>query len=81
MAKKAKKTQKPVEEAVQKTKAQRALTEKECREAFRVFFIKVKRKLNLSPSLEGVIWTHLKSIKHDKPEDFEKGIENFGYKI
>jgi hypothetical protein len=81
MAKKAKSTKQKSQEAVQKPKSQRALTEKECREAFRVFFVKVKRKLNLAPNLEAVIWTHLKSIKHDKPEDFEKGIENFGYKL
>lgn len=79
MAKK-KKQMKP-EDAMQKTKAKRSLTDKEKREAFRVFFVKAKRQLGIAASLEEIIWKHLKSTGHDKPEDFQKGIEHFGYRL
>lgn len=51
------------------------------REDFRKYFLKLRKKLNLSKSLEEVIWIHLKTIKHDKKELFDKGVENFGYKL
>lgn len=51
------------------------------RESFRIYFVKISKKLKLNGSLEEVIWTHLKAIKHDKEELFEAGIKNFGYKI
>ena len=82
MARKKKETKKlQPEEAVQKPKAKRPLTDKEAREAFRVYFIKAKRKLGIAASLEEIIWMHLKATGHDKPESFEKGIEHFGYKL
>lgn len=69
------------EKFVQRPKGKGPISEKEKKEAFRQYFIKVKRKLGIAPNLEGVIWMHLKAIGCDKPEDFEKGIENFGYKL
>lgn len=84
MARKTKKMEKEQmkpSEAVQKPKAQRPLTEKEAREAFRVYFVKAKRKLGIAASLEEIIWMHLKATGHNKPESFEKGIEHFGYKL
>lgn len=51
------------------------------RENFRKYFLKLSKKLNLDKYLEDVIWIHLKSIKHNKKELFDKGIKHFGYKI
>jgi hypothetical protein len=51
------------------------------REEFRKYFLKLKKSLNLEKYLEEVIWAHLKAIKHDKKELFDKGIQHFGYKI
>jgi hypothetical protein len=53
----------------------------DAREDFRKYFLKINKKLNLNQSLEEVIWIHLKTIKHDKKELFDKGIEHFGYKL
>lgn len=51
------------------------------REDFRKYFLKISKKLKLNKSLEEVIWTHLKTIKCDKKELFDKGVQHFGYKI
>lgn len=51
------------------------------RESFRKYFLKLRKKLDLDKSLEEVIWTHLKTIKCDKEQLFDKGIKHFGYKI
>lgn len=51
------------------------------REDFRKYFLKLSKKLELDKSLEEIIWVHLKTIKHDKKELFDKGINHFGYKI
>jgi hypothetical protein len=51
------------------------------REEFRKYFLKLSKKLSLNKSLEEVIWTHLKTIEHDKKELFDKGVKHFGYKI
>jgi hypothetical protein len=56
-------------------------TKLDSREDFRKYFLKLNKKLNLNESLEEVIWIHLKTIKHDKKELFDKGVEHFGYKI
>ena len=48
---------------------------------FKKYFVKLKKKLNLKNELEEIIWTHLKQIKCDKKEFFEKGVKHFGYKI
>lgn len=51
------------------------------REEFRKYFVGLKRKLNLGPELENVIWLHLKAIGMDKKEKFNEGVKHFGYKI
>lgn len=56
-------------------------TKPDSREDFRKYFLKLNKKLNLNESLEEVIWIHLKTIKHDKKELFDKGVQHFGYKI
>ena len=51
------------------------------REAFRIYFIQLKKKVNLSSDLENIIWLHLKAMKFDKPELFAQGVKHFGYTI
>ena len=51
------------------------------REDFRKYFLKIKNKLKLEKSVEEIIWVHLKAIKHDKKELFDKGVKHFGYKL
>ena len=58
-----------------------AFEEKKNREDFKKFFIKLKRKLNLDPSIEEVMWEHFKAEGFSKKENFEKGTKHFGYKI
>lgn len=57
------------------------VAETDQRESFRLYFIKLRKKLGLKRDLEEIIWTHLKAIGHDKEELFDAGIENFGYKL
>lgn len=59
----------------------RELRDDEVRKAFKSYFVKIKRKLKLDASLEQVLWLHLKATGNNKPELFDKGIENFGYKV
>lgn len=51
------------------------------RQAFHKFFIKNKEKLNLSGSMEAVLWKHLQATNNDTPEKFESGLIHFGYKL
>lgn len=51
------------------------------REDFRKYFLTISKRLKLDRSLEEIIWIHLKAIKHNKKEMFDKGIKHFGYKI
>lgn len=51
------------------------------REEFRKYFIGIKRKLNLAPDLEDIIWIHLKATGMDKKDKFNEGIKHFGYEI
>jgi hypothetical protein len=55
--------------------------QKQEREEFRKFFVKIKGKLKLDKSMEEVIWLHLKASGFNKKEDFEKGIKHFGYSL
>ena len=59
----------------------RPLREEEKREKFRQYFVKLSRKHNLDKSMENILWLHLSAIKHNVPEMFDKGIENFGLKL
>lgn len=51
------------------------------REEFRVYFVGLKKKLNLAPELENIIWLHLKAVGMDKKDQFSAGVNHFGYKI
>lgn len=77
----AKKKKEEVKEVKMVVKPPRELREDEVRKEFRSYFVKIKRKLNLDPSLEEVLWLHLKSVQCAKPNLFDKGVKNFGYNI
>ncbi len=51
------------------------------REEFRKYFVGLKRKLNLAPELEMVIWVHLQAVGMATKEKFNEGVKHFGYKI
>lgn len=55
--------------------------EKQTREEFRKFFVKIKKKLSITADMENIIWIHIKASGFDKKEKFEDGIRHFGYKI
>lgn len=48
------------------------------REEFRKFFAQNKLKLELSSSLEDVLWLHFKAYGFDKKESFSAGLKHFG---
>lgn len=51
------------------------------REEFRKYFVGLKRKLNLQPEIEQVLWLHLKEVGMATKEKFNEGVTHFGYKI
>ena len=51
------------------------------REEFRIYFVELKRKLNLEPEIEHVLWLHLKAIGMNNKDRFNDGVRNFGYKV
>lgn len=60
---------------------EKKLTDQEKREQFRLFWAKSKKKyFSKTENIEKILWLHLVSTKHDEPEKFQKGIENFGLK-
>jgi len=48
------------------------------REMFSEFWARYTFVKKKAAKLEDIIWAHLVSIKHDKPDLFEAGIKNFG---
>jgi len=56
------------------------LTNKQKREAFRIYWAQNKKKYGMTNKLENVLWLHLVSTKNDSPELFENGLKNFGIK-
>jgi hypothetical protein len=50
------------------------------RDEFSLFWTRVRKEYNRSKDIEPVLWAHLKSIGHDKPELFEAGLKHFGLK-
>lgn len=54
------------------------LNDMQKREAFRIWWAGNKKKYGRSQFLEYALWLHLKTIGMDSPENFEKGIFNFG---
>lgn len=56
------------------------LTEKQKREAFRVFWVSNKKKYGITKPIEKALWLHLQATKNDLPEKFHDGLANFGLK-
>ena len=56
------------------------LTEKEKRQAFKIYWTENKKKYGMTGKLEEVLWLHLVSTKNDSPENFDAGLKNFGIK-
>lgn len=56
------------------------LTDKEKREAFRLFWAVEKYKYGKSKDLEEILWLHLKASKMDEPVEFDNGLKHFGLK-
>lgn len=54
------------------------MSDQEKREAFRLFWAQEKSKYDREKDLEGALWVHLKAINMDQPENFKKGLANFG---
>lgn len=58
----------------------KALSEKEKRMQFKLFWAKEKKKYKNGKSLEEILWLHLKNTKQDEPTNFEEGLRHFGLK-
>ena len=50
----------------------------EKRNQFRMWWAEQKYRFGKGKDLEPILWMHLKAIDHTKPEQFEKGLQNFG---
>ena len=72
---------KEMRKAAHESKMMQKAVIEDSREEFRKYFVGLKRKLNLAPELENVIWLHLKAVGMDKKEKFNEGVTHFGYKI
>jgi len=55
-------------------------SDKKIRHDFSLWWASNRKAYNRPKDLESVLWAHLKSVGHDKPELFQKGIEHFGLK-
>jgi hypothetical protein len=60
--------------------AVKALTEKQKRQEFKLFWAKEKKKYKNGRALEEIVWLYLKTTKQDDPASFEKGLASFGVK-
>ena len=58
--------------------ATKPLSQKQKREAFKVFWAQNKKKYGLTGKLEQVLWLHLVATKNDEPARFEQGLQHFG---
>ncbi len=67
--------------AAHEAKMSKKMSIEDSREEFRKYFVGLKRKLNLAPEIEQVIWLHLKAVGMDKKDKFNEGVQHFGYKI
>jgi len=59
---------------------QKALSQKQKREAFKVYWTQNKKKYGMTGKLEHVLWLHLVATENDEPANFEAGLKNFGIK-
>jgi len=57
-----------------------AYEESKAKEAFGTWWTAARKSYDRPKDLEDVLWAHLRSTGHDKPELFEKGVEHFGLK-
>jgi hypothetical protein len=90
MAKKQLDPQQSPEMTLEEAKAYRAslakpasakpLSQKQKRDAFKVYWTQNKKKYGMTNKLEQVLWLHLVSTNNDSPESFEDGLKNFGIK-
>lgn len=67
--------------AAHEAKMTKQATSENSREEFRTYFAGLKRKLNLQPELEHVMWLHLQAIGMAQKDKFNEGTMHFGYKI
>jgi len=67
--------------ATHEAKVSKKMLTEDSREEFRKYFVGLKRKLNLAPEIENVIWLHLKAVGMATKEKFNEGVTHFGYKI
>ena len=74
-------TPKEARKAAHEAKMAEVAAIEDSRDEFRKYFIGLKKKLDLDPDLEHVIWVHLRAIGMDKKDQFNDGIKHFGYKI
>jgi len=58
----------------------KTLTQKQKRDAFKIYWTENKKKYGMTGKLEQVLWLHLVSTGNDSPENFAKGLQNFGIK-
>ena len=56
------------------------LSQKQKRDAFKVYWTQNKKKYGMTGKLEHVLWLHLVSTKNDEPANFEAGLKHFGIK-
>lgn len=60
--------------------AQKPLSQKQKRNAFKLYWTQNKKKYGMTSKLEHVLWLHLVATKNDEPQLFEQGLKNFGIK-
>jgi hypothetical protein len=58
----------------------RPLTQKQKRDAFKIYWTQNKKKYGMTGKLEEILWLHLVATKNDSPENFDNGLANFGIK-
>jgi hypothetical protein len=58
----------------------KSLSQKQKREAFKVYWTQNKKRYGMTGKLEHVLWLHLVATKNDEPANFEAGLKNFGIK-
>lgn len=63
-----------------KPAADRPLSQKQKRDAFKIYWTQNKKKYGMTGKLEHILWLHLVSTNNDEPANFEAGLKNFGIK-
>jgi hypothetical protein len=60
--------------------ALKPLSQKQKREAFKIYWTQNKKKYGLTAKLEEILWLHLVATKNDSPDKFDAGLAHFGIK-